>query len=80
MTTLLFSPPQSPRRVPGVRRPIAYAMDTGPDGAVAELMEGLAPSNGQDFAPVFDEDDPEAGPKEAAQDQGLDPPGGDGAA
>ncbi len=63
MTLLLFRPPRpAARPVPGGRRPIAYAMDTGPNGPIAELREDLTPSNGQDFALVFDEDDPGAGP------------------
>jgi len=37
--TLLFRPPRPARHVPRVRRPIAYAMDTGPNGPIAELRE-----------------------------------------
>jgi hypothetical protein len=62
--TLLFRPPRPARPVPGMRRSTAYAiaMEPRPNGPIAELLKDLAPSNGQDFAPVFDEDDPEAGP------------------
>ncbi len=37
-------------------------MDTGPNGPIAELREDLTLSEGKDFALVFDEDDPGAGP------------------
>ena len=62
MTTMLFRPPRPARPVPGVRHSAAYAMDTGPNGPIAELCEDLAPSNGNDLALVFDEDDPGADP------------------
>ncbi len=60
--TLLFRPPRPSCRAPGMRRSTAYAiaMEPRPNGPIAELLKDLSPSNGQDFAPVFDEDDPEA--------------------